>query len=76
MYTAEHETGKIESNLHRLTLTSGSVAEDLRSIVFELIGMEDDGSRVLKIRRQDNNLIPLSTLLNGSSRNKYDALRI
>ncbi|XP_043271368.1 uncharacterized protein [Venturia canescens] len=67
---AENDTAKLESNLHELNLTTGIFSDDLRAMLFRLIDGEDDGSRVLKIRRQDNNLIPLSTLLNGSAKDK------
>ncbi|KAK0089546.1 hypothetical protein PV326_004444 [Microctonus aethiopoides] len=57
----------LQTSLERLTFTPGLIIDDVKSLIFKFIDVEDDGTKVLKIRRHDNNLIPLSTLLNGST---------
>ncbi|XP_046421501.1 uncharacterized protein [Neodiprion pinetum] len=75
----EGENDKLQTILQQVTLEPELTFDDLRLALFCLVGIEDDGSRVLKIRRHDNNLIPVSTLLNGSSKDKpfiVDVVRI
>lgn len=60
----------LESSLRRVTLPSGSTLDELKTSIYSWIGVEEDSTRVLKIRRHDNNLIPLSSLLSGSSKDK------
>ncbi|XP_034948554.1 uncharacterized protein [Chelonus insularis] len=66
----ESDSSKLQTSLQPLTLSPGLLGEELKSAIFRLIDVEDDNTRVLKIRRQDSNLIPLSTLLNGSTPEK------
>lgn len=56
--------------LHHVNLSSGSTFDELKSSIYSSIGMEEDCSKVLKIRRHDNNLIPFTSLLSGSSKDK------
>lgn len=46
------------------------MCDDIKSCVFQAINLPDDGKRVLKFRRHDNNLVPHSTLLSGSTKEK------
>ncbi|XP_033220283.1 uncharacterized protein LOC117174933 [Belonocnema kinseyi] len=68
------ETGcdidELETSFRRFTLPSGSTLDELKSSIYSWIEIEEDTSRVFKIRRHDNNLIPLSSLLSGSSKDK------
>ncbi|KAH0555478.1 uncharacterized protein LOC123262500 [Cotesia glomerata] len=63
----ESDTAKLQTSLQKLTLSHDMISDELKSLICRSIDVDDDGSRVFKIRRFDNNLIPLSTLLNGSS---------
>ncbi|XP_011302854.1 uncharacterized protein [Fopius arisanus] len=66
----ESEHTNLQTTLQLFTLTPNMVSEELKSSIFRWIGVEDDGSKFLKIRRHDNNLIPFSTLLSGATRDK------
>lgn len=70
MFFLDNENGQLQSCRQKLTLTSGIGSDELKNLIFRLIDIPDDGNRVLKIRRYDNNLIPQSTLLNGSTNEK------
>lgn len=67
---SEEDVTDLESSLRRVTLPSGSTLDELKTSIYSWIGVEEDSTRVLKIRRHDNNLIPLSSLLSGSSKDK------
>ncbi|XP_015114285.1 uncharacterized protein LOC107039274 [Diachasma alloeum] len=66
----ESEQANLQTNLQLFTLTPNIVSDELRASIFRWIDAKDDGTKVLKIRRHDNNLVPLSTLINGSTREK------
>ncbi|KAG8040357.1 hypothetical protein G9C98_000928, partial [Cotesia typhae] len=63
----ESDTAKLQTSLQKLTLSHDMTSNELKSSICRSIDVDDDGSRVFKIRRFDNNLIPLSTLLSESS---------
>lgn len=67
---SEDDVKDLETTLRRVTLPSGSTLDELKSSIYSWIGVEEDSSRVLKIRRHDNNLVPLSSLLSGSTKDK------
>ncbi|XP_053594519.1 uncharacterized protein LOC103570291 isoform X2 [Microplitis demolitor] len=66
----ESDAAKLQTSLQKLTLGHNLIPDELKSVIYRSIDIEDDSSRVLKVRRFDNNLIPMSTLLNGSSSEK------
>ncbi|XP_015597600.1 uncharacterized protein LOC107268890 [Cephus cinctus] len=75
----ESDSDELQSSVHHFTLVPRLTFDDLKLSVFCWIGVEDDGSRVLKIRNYDNKLIPLSALLNGSKQEKpfiIDVVRV
>ncbi|XP_020710682.1 uncharacterized protein LOC105690564 isoform X2 [Athalia rosae] len=75
----ESENDKLQATLEQVTLEPELTFDDLKMTLFCLVGIEDDGSKVLKIRRHDNNLIPFSALLDGSSEDKpflVDVVRV
>lgn len=44
--------------------------EEIKSIVFSWIKIEDNNTKIVKIRRHDHTLIPYSALLQGTTRDK------
>lgn len=72
----ESDTAKLQTSLQKLTLSHDMISDELKSSICRSIDVDDDGSRVFKIRRFDNNLIPLSTLLSESSPERYRLLII
>ncbi|KAF7385874.1 hypothetical protein HZH68_013211 [Vespula germanica] len=66
----ESENDTLQTTLNCFTVVPGVTLDELRISIYYWAGIEKDNNKVLKIRRHDNNLIPLSSLLRGSHKDK------
>ncbi|KAK2589347.1 hypothetical protein KPH14_007892 [Odynerus spinipes] len=66
----ESENDKLQTSLNCFTVVPGLTLDELRISIYYWVGIEKNNNKVLKIRRYDNNLIPLSSLLRGSQKDK------
>ncbi|XP_035728788.1 uncharacterized protein LOC118444533 isoform X1 [Vespa mandarinia] len=66
----ESENDTLQTTLNCFTVVPGVTLDELRISIYYWAGIEKDNNKVLKIRRYDNNLIPLSSLLRGSHKDK------
>ncbi|XP_012276238.1 uncharacterized protein LOC105697467 [Orussus abietinus] len=60
----------VQSCLCHLMLELNLSFEDLKFRIYRCIGIEDNGSRVIKVRQYNNSLVPLFALLNGSRKDR------
>lgn len=67
---SENKDAPPRSTLRRLGLPANATLDETKSLIYRWIGLEQDGTTVLKIRRHDGNLVPVSALLNGSRKDK------
>ncbi|KAL2731309.1 uncharacterized protein V1478_004854 [Vespula squamosa] len=72
----ESENDTLQTTLNCFTVVPGVTLDELRISIYYWAGIEKDNNKVLKIRRYDNNLVPLSSLLRGSNKDKYNKLMI
>ncbi|XP_066586128.1 uncharacterized protein [Prorops nasuta] len=66
----ESENDILQTNLQCFSVLSGLTLDELKRSVYQWANVEIDDTKVIKIRRFDSNLIPLSTLLRGSRKEK------
>lgn len=70
LYFAEPENTNVEESLQQVTLSTGLTFDELKNLVYSWANVDECNTRVLKIRRYDHNLVPLSSLLHGSTQER------
>ncbi|XP_031788983.1 uncharacterized protein LOC107982113 isoform X6 [Nasonia vitripennis] len=66
----ESDQNNIESLLRQVTLPSVFTFTELKSAIYSWANIKENQSHVIKLRRYDNSLVPLSALFQGSSKEK------
>jgi hypothetical protein len=66
----ESNSKMVENTLRQVMIPSTLTFAELKSTIYSWVNVEENNSKIVKLRRYDNNLIPLSTLLQGSSEQK------
>ncbi|OXU31775.1 hypothetical protein TSAR_006773 [Trichomalopsis sarcophagae] len=66
----ESDQNNIESLLRQVTLPSVFTFTELKSAIYSWANIKENQSYVIKLRRYDNSLVPLSALFQGSSKEK------